>query len=244
TGRQARLDLPQASRIEDPTTPAQAAKHLAEAADADGMEREVELLTDHVGDVPGWFGMSPYQYQRIGALCVAAGGRRLLADETGLGKYLQDILAAVLLGARRWIIVCPPVAQSGWAAEIERCLVPENLSDDASIAVIRPGRKVPDLPETGIVIVTDSLLAAPTRHSLLEDLQAWGADVLIYDEAHRAKNWETRRATAMRRLAVTARDRIVLTGTPIMSNPADLPPILAIAGVLNATFGSRSAFMA
>src|SRR5699024_10682703 len=33
TGRQARLDLPQASRIEDPTTPAQAAQNLAEAAD-------------------------------------------------------------------------------------------------------------------------------------------------------------------------------------------------------------------
>src|SRR5690625_4793224 len=244
TGRQARLDLPRASRIENPTTPAQAAQNLAEAADADGMEREVELLTDHVGYVPDWFGMTPYPYQRIGALCVAAGGRRLLADAPGLGKSVQAILAAVLLAAKRWIVVCPPVAQSGWAAEIDRCCVPENLEGEASVAVIRPGRKVPDLPETGIVIVTDSLLAAPTRHSLLDDLQGWGADVLIYDEGHRAKNWETHRATAMRRLAVTARDRIVLTGTPIMSNPADLPPILAIAGVLNATFGSRSAFMA
>src|SRR5699024_2342198 len=54
TGRQARLDLPRASRIENPTTPAQAAQNLAEAADADGMEREVELLTDHVGYVPDW----------------------------------------------------------------------------------------------------------------------------------------------------------------------------------------------
>ena len=242
--RQARLDLPRASRIENPATPAQAAQNLAEAADADGMEREVELLKDHVGDVPDWFGMTPYPYQRIGALCVAAGGRRLLADEPGLGKSVQAILAAVLLGAKRWIIVCPPVAQSGWASEIDRCHVPDNLDGNASVAVIRPGRKVPDLPETGIVIVTDSLLAAPTRHSLLDDLQGWGADVLIYDEGHRAKNWETRRATAMRQLATTARDRIVLTGTPIMSNPADLPPILAIAGVLKSTFGSRSAFMA
>src|SRR5690625_5406900 len=45
---------------------------------------------------------------------------------------------------------------SGWAAEIDRCCVPENLEGEASVAVIRPGRKVPDLPETGIVIVTDS----------------------------------------------------------------------------------------
>ncbi|APX31753.1 hypothetical protein BH708_02370 [Brachybacterium sp. P6-10-X1] len=244
TARQTQLDVPQTSRIEDPTTPSQAAQNLAEAADAAGMEREVELLTDRVGDVPDWFGMTPYPYQRIGALCVAAGGRRLLADAPGLGKSVQAILAAVLLGARRWIIVCPPVAQSGWASEIDRCHVPENLDGEANVAVIRPGRKVPDLPSSGIVIVTDSLLAASTRHSLLEDLQGWGADVLIYDEGHRAKNWETRRATAMRELAVTATDRVVLTGTPIMSNPADLPPILAIAGVLKSTFGSRSALMA
>src|SRR5699024_8818877 len=72
----------------------------------------------------------------------------------------------------------------------------------------------------------------------------WGADCQTDDGGTRAKNGDTGRAPAMRRLAVTARDRVVLTGTPIMSNPADLPPILAIAGVLNATFGSRSAFMA
>lgn len=244
TARQARFDLPRIPRVENPTTPVQAAQNLAEAADAAGSEREVDLLTARVGDVPDWFGMTPYPYQRIGALCIAAGGRRLLADEPGLGKSVQAILAAVLLGARRWIVVCPPVAQSGWASEITRCHVPEHLDGDARAAVIRPGRKVPDLPETGMVIVTDSLLAAPTRHGLLEDLKGWGADVLIYDEGHRAKNWDSRRAKALRELAVTATDRLVLTGTPIMSNPADLPPILAIAGVLDENFGSRKAFMA
>lgn len=244
TARQVRLDLPRTPRIENPITPAESAQNLAGAADAAGREREVDMLTARVGDVPGWFGMTPYPYQRIGALCIAAGGRRLLADAPGLGKSVQAILAAVLLGARRWIVVCPPVAQSGWASEINRCQVPENLDGDGSVAVIRPGRKVPELPETGMVIVTDSLLAAPTRHGLLEDLKGWGADVLIYDEGHRAKNWDSRRAKAMRELAVTATDRIVLTGTPIMSNPADLPPILAIAGVLDEIFGSRSAFMA
>src|SRR5699024_4835747 len=104
--------------------------------------------------------------------------------------------------------------QSNWASEIERCRVPEHLG--GSMAVIRPGRKVPDLPETGFVIVTDSLLAAPTRRGLLDGLKAWGADLLVYDEGHRAKNWHSQRATAMRELAETAGDRIVLTGTPVM----------------------------
>lgn len=236
------LDVETTALIENPRTVQEAVQNLAGASSADGHEREIDLLTGAVGDVPDWFGMTPYPYQRIGALCVAA-GRRLLADVPGLGKSVQAILASVLLGAQRWIVACPPVAQSNWAAEIERCRVPEHLADGASIALIRPGRKVPELPETGIVIVTDSLLAAPTRRALLEDLIDWGADVLIYDEGHRAKNWDSRRAKAMRELAATARDRMVLTGTPVMSNPADLPSLLAITGQLKPVFGSRTAFM-
>jgi len=238
---QPKLEVRTAGLIENPQTVADAVHNLAGAPGTDGREREIELLTDAVGDVPGWFGMTPYPYQRIGALCVAA-GRRLLADVPGLGKSVQAILASVLLGARRWIVVCPPVAQTNWATEIQRCHVPEYL-DDAPVVLIRPGRKVPDLSATGIVIVTDSLLAAPTRRTLLEDLKDWGADVLIYDEGHRAKNWHSRRAKAMRELAATVTDRMVLTGTPVMSNPADLPSLLAITGQLQPIFGSRTAFM-
>ncbi|MGP4915566.1 DEAD/DEAH box helicase [Brachybacterium tyrofermentans] len=243
TGSSAHPDVsvPVVGLIEDPQTVADAVRNLSGASGTDGHQREIDILTDAVGDVPDWFGMTPYPYQRIGALCVAA-GRRLLADVPGLGKSVQAILASVLLGARRWIVVCPPVAQSNWAAEIQRCGVPAHL-EDASIVLIRPGRKVPVLPATGIVIVTDSLLAAPTRRPLLEDLKTWVADVLVYDEGHRAKNWHSRRAKAMRELAVTVTDRMVLTGTPVMSNPADLPSLLAISGQLQPIFGSRTAFM-
>ena len=240
-GRQGTLDVPRAPRIQNPTTLAEAAQNLAEAADADGCDREVDLLTARFGDVPEWFGMTPYPYQRIGALCVAAGGRRLLADVPGLGKSVQAILAGTLLGATRWIIACPPVVQSNWAHELDRCNVPEHL--DGTVALIRTGRKVPDLPETGIVIVTDSLLAARTRRGLLEDLKAWSADLLIYDEGHRARTWDTARSTTMRDLAGSARERIVLTGTPVMSNPSDLAPLLAITGQLEPVFGSRARFM-
>lgn len=235
------LSAPVIGLIEDPQTVADAVQNIAGASGTDGHQREIDLLTDAVGDVPDWFGMTPYPYQRIGALCVAA-GRRLLADVPGLGKSVQAILASVLLGARRWIVVCPPVAQSNWATEIQRCHVHAHL-DDAPIVLIRPGRKVPELPTNGIVIVTDSLLAAPTRRPLLEGLKTWGADVLIYDEGHRAKNWHSRRAKVMRELAATVTDRMVLTGTPVMSNPADLLSLLAITGQLQPVFGSRAAFM-
>ena len=239
--RQAELDVPRTPRIQNPTTPGQAAQNLAEAADAEGFDREIGLLTARVGDVPDWFGMSLYPYQRIGALCVAAGGRRLLADAPGLGKSVQAILAGTLLGATRWIIACPPVVQSNWAHELDRCHVPDHL--DGSVAVIRPGRKVPDLPDAGIVIVTDSLLAAPTRRDLVNDLKAWSAGLLIYDEGHRARTWDTARSATMRDLAESARERIMLTGTPVMSNPSDLAPLLAITGQLEPVFGSRTRFM-
>src|SRR5690606_21145977 len=89
-----KVSAPSVGLIEDPQTVADAVQNLSGACGTDGRQREIVLLTDAVGDVPDLFGMTPYPYQRIGALCVAA-GRRLLADVPGLGKSVQAILASV-----------------------------------------------------------------------------------------------------------------------------------------------------
>src|SRR5699024_1155319 len=105
------------------------------------------------------------------------------------------------------------------------------------------GHKVPDLPDMGIVIVTDSLVAAPTRRGLLDYLKSCGADVLIYVDGNRAITWETARSMAMRGLASSARQRIEIISTTVMSTPSDLAPLLAITGQLEPVFGSRKRFM-
>lgn len=59
----------------------------AEAAFSTGVTRTdaIDMLVDVVGDVPEWLGMTPFPYQRVGALALCA-GRTFLADPAGLGK--------------------------------------------------------------------------------------------------------------------------------------------------------------
>ena len=52
------------------------------------------------------------------------------------------------------------------------------------------------------------------------------ADTLILDEAHRIKNADSARSKELVRAAKRHRKRILLTGTPISNNPADLAPLI------------------
>ena len=110
------------------------------------------------------------------------------------------------------------------------------------IAVIRPGRKEPELPERGVVIVPDTLVAA--RRKLLARLWAWQPELLIYDEAHRAKTWDSKRSVAARTLAGgTVGPVLVSTGTPMFAQPAETVPLLDMTGQLGQVFGGRAAFV-
>lgn len=106
------------------------------------------------------------------------------------------------------------------------------------VVVFKAGRKEPALPDVGIVIVPDSLLAS--RPALVDRLADWAPDVFAYDEAHRARTWTGKRSQTIRDLvARLPRDTISIaaTGTPLFSNPAELAPLLAISGHLDRVFG-------
>ena len=74
-----------------------------------------------------YLGIKPYAYQWKGAEFLARTGRALLADEMGLSKTVQAILAAAAMRsasrpARGVTIVCPASLRGGWEEEIHRCL--------------------------------------------------------------------------------------------------------------------------
>jgi len=110
-----------------------------------------------------------------------------------------------------------------------------------SVVVVRPGRKEPDLPQTGVVICSDSMLAA--RPALVERLCAWVPDLFVYDEVHRAKTWWSKRSVAARSLADASRRALALSGTPVFARPDELVPALDMTGHLDQFFGGRRAFV-
>lgn len=219
-----------------------ATAELAASKTTEEAARAGEVLAA-VGDVPDWFGLALYPYQRAGAIAAAA-GHSLIADSPGLGKTRQGLAAAAILGSKRTIVVCPPVVLASWtehAYESALCDQPTPDGLPAEVITIVAGRKQPDIPDWGVVIVSDSLIAS--RSELAADLREWAADVLIVDEVHRQKSWSSNRAKAIRALASTVRHPVGLSGTPMFASPHELPGVLAVTGHLDWVFGGWQRFM-
>lgn len=214
---------------------------------------DIDLLVEAVGDIPDWFGLALYPYQRLGALSIAA-GHEFLADSPGLGKTRQLLAAFALRNVQRGVLIVPPVAITSWTnettesglASIEGAWRGES-HDEAEpyrLVVFKAGRKEPDLPQRGIVIVPDSLIAG--RPALLNRIAGWQPDAAAYDEAHRARTWTSARAVATRDLASAMAPtavRIPATGTPLFKSPADLASLLEFSGQLQRVFGGYSRFV-
>ncbi len=182
---------------------------------------------------PGWFTPQPYPYQIQGAIQAAYQGHNLIADEPGLGKTIQAILAAGLMGAKRIIVICPPALITNWTNEIRRSNQLEHLDESTPgevVTVTSKNKTTPELPNVGYVVTSDTLITA--RPKLLEELSKQFWDLLIVDESHRLKNYKAKRTRKVWHLSKSCKRMLALTGTPIVSNPLDLLPTLGMLGQL------------
>jgi len=154
-------------------------------------------------------GLAPYPYQWTGAEFLARTGRALLADEMGLGKTVQAILAAAALRraahpARSVTVVCPASLRGGWQDEIRRWLGEEaTLLEGPAPA---RARTIASRPRW-LLTHYEQVLRDHREH------REHPPDLLIVDEAQRAKGLRTRTARVLK--AVGARYVFALTGTPL-----------------------------
>jgi superfamily II DNA or RNA helicase len=160
-----------------------------------------------------------YDYQREGALFAARAGRCLLGDEMGLGKTIQAIAAAEIMakwfGVERVLIVCPTSLKHQWEREVTRFV-------DRSIQVVGGMR-----PRREQLFAADSFYKITnydTVHRDLDLIAAWAPDLVILDEAQRIKNWNTRAAQSVKKIASPY--AVVLTGTPLENRLEELVSIV------------------
>ncbi len=160
-----------------------------------------------------------YPYQAEGALFAVRAGRALIGDEMGLGKTIQAIAATELLaqhfGVSKVLVICPTSLKYQWQSEIER------FSGRAS-RVLAGGRvqRQKDYALDDFCKITNyEKLKAD-----LDQITAWGPDLVIVDEAQRIKNWNTIAARALKRIASPY--AMVLTGTPLENKLEELISII------------------
>ena len=132
----------------------------------------------------------------------------LLADEMGVGKTPQAIIAAQELS--RILVVCPSVAKYNWQKEFERFAGRHaEVAGDGKILAGKP-----------LVITSFDYL---TRH--LEKYKKFHRDLVIIDEAHLSKEPTALRTKAVMgvRGIIRHTDRLwALTGTPAPNHAGEL----------------------
>ncbi|MCU0522608.1 MAG: DEAD/DEAH box helicase [Anaerolineae bacterium] len=162
-----------------------------------------------------------FPYQRDGVLHLGAQGRALLADDMGLGKTVQAIAACEVLMARgeaqRVVVVTPASLKHQWAREIERYAGRQAVVLEKGKAARRAALRS-DAPY--------KVLSYELTWRELPGLRDLDADVLILDEAQRAKNFRTRTAATLR--AIPSRFLFELTGTPVENRLDDLYSLLQL----------------
>ncbi len=168
-----------------------------------------------------------FDYQKKGVSFILFKKAAIIADEMGLGKTLQAITSAVLkkqlFGFKKTLVVCPASLKSQWKKEIEK------FTDEKAVVVDGPPKQ-----RERTYNDDDYFFMIVNYETILRDASAInraGIDYLILDEAQRVKNFETKTASAVKRL--NPRHTLVITGTPIENKLID---IFSIMSILNPRF--------
>lgn len=174
---------------------------------------------------PAGLTLMPHQAQLLEA--VRRGHRTfLLADEPGLGKTAQSVLAASIAQAYPMLAVVPNVVKINWAREVQR------WSPQRTVTVINGDGE--DLNAFADVFVIN--------YAVLDRHLAWLADLglrsMVVDEAHFIKNLTSQRSQHVLNLSRRIRERasgfrpllMALTGTPLINDVEDFNAIWQFLG--------------
>lgn len=164
-----------------------------------------------------------YEHQKSGIKFLLSRDGCILADDMGLAKTMQSIIAALESGAERILIVCPASVKINWEREI-------NLFCEQTTIIYGSHWK-----QAKFTIINHDILK--NFHTLDKkekypdrDLVNAKFDLAIIDEAHNFKNHKSNRGKILTELCVKYGIPKVwlLTGTPIANRPMDFFNLLHI----------------
>ena len=168
-----------------------------------------------------------FPYQKQGIEFALFRKAAIIADEMGLGKTVQAIGTGLLkkdvFGFRKVLVVCPASLKSQWKKEIEKF-----SNEKALIIQGSPSERAKQYLDT------EHLFLIVNYETILRDqiaINKAGIDLLVLDEAQRAKNYETKTAASIKRLDY--KHVLVITGTPIENRLID---IFSIVGIIDPQF--------
>jgi ERCC4-related helicase len=208
------IDLRRTRFLDDPNSYLERAQHLASS---EGEGRRLQL--------------APLERQFKTAKAILERFRQgqsvLLADDVGLGKTTVAALVAwvvALQGGRVRIYAPNKVMQRRWAEELVRHL-PMLKELGAEKKHVKMGA-VQRLHPKCIQVTTHHALVVSSR----SNQQPTGCDLMVIDEAHRAKGEESAFKRALTALGKYAKRKLILTATPFSIDLKELERLLHFVG--------------
>lgn len=191
------------------------------------------LSTDYAGTpihIPKPDGLDYLPYQKAGIYYAVRQGNALIADEPGLGKTIQAIGTSNALPQVRRVLIIPPASlkinwEREWKKWCTKGLRVDRVSGGKPENWPQPKDTNGDPTPLEVVILNFDLVE---QHYAQLTEQPW--DMLIVDEAHALKSRDAKRTKAIlghgngrnRTPGIPAKRTLLLTGTPILSRPAEL----------------------
>lgn len=180
-----------------------------------------------------------YAYQIQGTKVLASIPNIILADDLGLGKSKQALDAAVLIGAKRILVLCPKTLCFNWLQEVAK------WHPEISVGVLPDHRKFHNRLGNG----RDEFWRDEHPRIVISNyekvlLNDWPIDidwdVLICDEATKLKNSQTLTYKTVKRIVKHTTHTWALTGTPMEKRIPELYNIVCL--LRPAVFGSYMRF--
>lgn len=178
-----------------------------------------------------------YPHQVEGVRVLARIPNFLLADQMGLGKSLQALTVFAIdvkLGkATTMLVVCPVSLRGNWADEVQKFtrFPALRLGEEphptrrgqwrtlSAVDRVKQLREFMDFPIPRVVICNYEQVVAH-----IDELNRYGFDLLVCDEAHMVKNPQSKRTEAI--LKLKRKRTAILTGTPMLNQVGELWTLL------------------
>lgn len=199
--------------------------------------KQIELLRSRLfeGDLPDLSrfvarGTELRRVQRVGACIALSADRSALFMDMGTGKTLTSLVACARRfeahGLRRVLVVAPATVAGGWASDIQRLAMREQV--EFVHAAGSPARRRRQYARAKLVGSGDDYMSitAISYGSLANDadtiIEMLDPQMVILDESHYVKNLTSSRSLACLKIANHARWVTLLTGTPYSEQPTDI----------------------
>lgn len=143
----------------------------------------------------------------------------ILADDMGLGKTTSAVIASLVEGSKKILVICPASLKINWKREIE------NYTDEK--VVIIEGK---NWEEGKFIIVNYDILKNfhSLKNNTVRTLLNCGIERVIIDEAHYISNPKAQRTKIINEISHKLGKVWLLTGTPMTSRPINYYNLLKL----------------